>query len=257
MTSGDKAITEAYSANADFWVKVIRERRDKYQTDLVDRALLAAVGPCEGRVFLDAGCGEGYFSRMLAARGAARVHGVDSCPELVDAARSFAGEDASRTAYHLADAAALPLPDGAVDVVVANRLPHGLDDPGKRFHEFARVLRPGGLLVFLALHPCFYTARGAADPLSAQEYFAPRLVVQHFDVDGMVSPQPSVQRFFSLEEHTSFLFDAGFHIVGLCEPRPTQDQVARDQWWREHFTRPLFLLLSCRRDGAEGSRPGP
>jgi ubiquinone/menaquinone biosynthesis C-methylase UbiE len=247
MTTGDPAITEAYSANAAFWVKIIRERRDKYQVGLVDRALLEAIGPCEGKVFLDAGCGEGYFSRELARRGAAHVHGVDSCEELVAAAGSFANVDNPQITYHVADVASLPLPDSSVDVVVANRLPHGLADPDKRFFEFARVLRPGGHLVSLSLHPCFYTARDAGDAeFSTHEYFGGRIVVQHFEVDGLVSPEPSVQRFFSLEEHTNMLLKAGFCITGLAEPRPTEEQIESDPWWQKHFRRPLFLLLRCR-----------
>lgn len=244
MAVGDPEIREAYAANAAFWTRIIREGRDKYQTGLVDRALLEAIGPCEGKVFLDAGCGEGYFSRELAHRGAKHIHGIDACAELINIARTLA--DPAIT-YCTADVAALPLPDDSVDVVVANRLPHGLADPGKRFFEFARVLRPGGRLVFLALHPCYYTARGTDnDAPPVEEYFGRRTVIQHFEVDGIASPEPSVQRFFSLEEHVNMILRAGFVIAGLAEPRPTAEQLDTDPWWREHYTQPLFLLLECR-----------
>lgn len=244
MTAGDPQITDAYAANAAFWTQIIREGRDKYQTGLVDRALFEAIGPCRGKTFLDAGCGEGYFSRELARRGAKRVHAVDACVELVAAARA---DPRPAIACHVADVAALPLQDSSVDVVVANRLPHSLTAPGERFCEFARVLRPGGLLVSLSLHPCYYTARDSQKAVpTVEEYFGGRTVVQHFEVDGLVSPKPSVQRFFSLEEHVGLLLRAGFVVTGLAEPRPTAEQLDADPWWREHYTRPLFLLLKAR-----------
>ena len=68
-----------------YWVKVIRERRDRYRTELTDKAVLDAVGACEGLRVLDAGCGEGYLARTLADRGA-DVTGVDVSQGLIDAA---------------------------------------------------------------------------------------------------------------------------------------------------------------------------
>src|SRR5689334_11728513 len=47
---------------------------------------LAAVGDVSGLAVLDAGCGEGYLSRILAQRGA-QVTGVDISPKLIEMAR--------------------------------------------------------------------------------------------------------------------------------------------------------------------------
>lgn len=248
MAVGDAEITEAYAANAQFWIRVIREGRDRYQTGLVDRALLEAVGECDGRVFLDAGCGEGYFARELARRGAAHVYGVDACAELISAAESYQHPPLANVTYHVADVGSLPLPDSSVDTIITNRLPHGIADHQSRFFEFARVLRPRGMLISLALHPCFYTARDSKTALSPGEYFGGRIVVQNFEVDGALSPCPSIQRFFPLAEHTNMILRAGFTITGLQEPHPSADQYASDPWWHENFTRPVFLLLQCQRE---------
>src|SRR5882762_10163043 len=66
-----------WDANASFWVQIIREHRDKYRNELTDRAMLKAIGEPAGLAVLDAGCGEGYLSRILASNGAT-VTGVDS-----------------------------------------------------------------------------------------------------------------------------------------------------------------------------------
>ena len=52
--------------------------------------MLEACGDVTGMRVLDSGCGEGRFSRILAARGAAYVLGVDLCEPMVAAAKELA-----------------------------------------------------------------------------------------------------------------------------------------------------------------------
>jgi SAM-dependent methyltransferase len=200
-------------------------------------------------VVVDAGCGEGSLVRRLAEDGARYVHGVDTCPEFIESARAHPGHRPESATFHHADVAALPLPAAAADLVVANRLPHGLRRPEERFREFARVLKPTGRLILLGMHPCFYVPRadraaGTEVPVAA--YLDGRTVEQRFSVAGRVSPGASVQRLFSLEAYVGMLTGAGFAITQLYEPHPTDRQRQENPWWEENFVRPLFLLLECR-----------
>ncbi|MBF4998201.1 class I SAM-dependent methyltransferase [Nocardia sp. BSTN01] len=246
---GDEPISDAYAANAEFWIRIVRDDLDPYRSGLTDPALLALIGDCTGLHILDAGCGEGCLTRELTTRGAGFVHGVDTCAEFVAAAASHPAHDPARARFRQADVAALPLPDDSVDLVVANRLPHGLSDPGRRFVEFARVVRPAGRLVMMTMHPCFYVARGerscAGTGFTIGDYFAGRAVQQRFEVAGTRSPAASVQALYSLETTIGMLTTAGFAITAVREPRPTDRQRRDNPWWDEHFTRPLFLLLEC------------
>ncbi|MGV9674438.1 class I SAM-dependent methyltransferase [Nocardia sp. NPDC003482] len=247
---GDEKVTAAYARNAEFWIEIVRERLDPLQTELTDPALLEAIGPAADLRVLDAGCGEGAFARELIRRGAGHVYGVDTCAEFIAAARAHPEADAARSTFLHADVADLPLPDGSVDLVVANRLPNGIAQPERRFHEFHRVLSPNGRLLLLGMHPCFYRARAERNtdadlPLDA--YFGVRTVEQRFTVAGRVSPCPSHQTFYSLETYVGMITSAGFAITGLREPRPTPEQRRSDPWWDRNFTRPLFLLLDCLR----------
>jgi len=52
-----------------------------------------------------------------------------------------------------ANAAALPLREASVDLVLSNLVLHWCDDPDAVFAECRRVLRPGGLLTFTTLGP--------------------------------------------------------------------------------------------------------
>jgi SAM-dependent methyltransferase len=124
-----------------------------------------------GQKVLDAGCGEGHMARNLTALGA--DVGVDACRGLVEAARRFPPGGS----FVCGSVDALPLDDAVFDLVVCNHLFSHLHDPAGAIREFGRVLRSGGRLVILTLHPCFYTENsegGGRDSVPASRYFASR-----------------------------------------------------------------------------------
>jgi 2-polyprenyl-3-methyl-5-hydroxy-6-metoxy-1,4-benzoquinol methylase len=243
VDAGTELTRERWEANAAYWVKIIREGRDRYRTELTDDALVEAVGECAGLRVLDAGCGEGYLTRRLAALGA-HVAGMDICRGLVEAAAGLGG------AYACASVDALPIGDGTLDLVVCNHLFSHLPDPSGAIAEFGRVLRGGGRLVVLTLHPCFYneaSERGAADSVPASRYFTARGIDQHFVVDGLESPSVITSWLRPLEYYSATLRDAGFVITDIREPRPSQERLRTDPWWREGFPTALFILLTAER----------
>jgi malonyl-CoA O-methyltransferase len=101
---------------------------------------------------LDVGCGTGYCTRALAKRySRAKIIGVDLAPAMLEAAE--AQESWRRRARYLAgDAEALPVASHSVDLVFSN-LAIQWCDPDRVFAEFARVLRPGGVLMFTTFGP--------------------------------------------------------------------------------------------------------
>jgi 2-polyprenyl-3-methyl-5-hydroxy-6-metoxy-1,4-benzoquinol methylase len=141
-----------WDANASFWVQIIRENRDKYRNDLTDPAMLRAIGEPSNITVLDAGCGEGYLSRMLAKRGAT-VTGVDSSKRLIEAARTRSYADVSSVSFDVASVDELPYSDGTFDLVVCNHLVNDLYDPSGPINEFARVLHNDGRLIILYATP--------------------------------------------------------------------------------------------------------
>ncbi|MGW0516398.1 methyltransferase domain-containing protein [Crossiella sp. NPDC003009] len=107
-----------------------------------EAAYAALLPHCAGATVLEAGCGEGYGADLIASV-AARVVGLDY-DELTVAhvAKAY-----PRVAVLRGNLAALPLADGAVDVVANLQvIEHLWDQPGF-LAECLRVLRPGGRLL--------------------------------------------------------------------------------------------------------------
>ena len=102
----------------------------------------------QGR-WLDAGCGSGYFARMLAGAGA-DVHGVDGASEMVLAARAAAADHpaADQLSFdHIKSVEALPFDTGSFDGLLSLSVLEYVPDPQQALSEYARVLRPGGRMV--------------------------------------------------------------------------------------------------------------
>jgi 2-polyprenyl-6-hydroxyphenyl methylase/3-demethylubiquinone-9 3-methyltransferase len=94
----------------------------------------------------DIGCGAGTQSIMWAEMGH-RVHGVDINQPLLDLARRRAEQCGREIEFCVGSAAALPWPDRSMDVCLAPELLEHVHEWRECLQEFARVLRPGGVLV--------------------------------------------------------------------------------------------------------------
>ena len=110
----------------------------------------AAVAP--GEHVVDVGCGTGNAALIAAASGA-RVTGVDPAPRLLEVARAEAAERGLHATFAVGDAAALPLEDGAADVVLSVFGVIFAPDPRAAAAEMARVSAPRGRIVLSAWIP--------------------------------------------------------------------------------------------------------
>jgi 2-polyprenyl-6-hydroxyphenyl methylase/3-demethylubiquinone-9 3-methyltransferase len=101
-----------------------------------------------GKDWLDAGCGSGTLARYLVEAGA-RVLGVDAAEEMITLARELSSQDVAGSLRfeHIATIAHLPLSDQSLDGILCSSVLEYVPDPAACLTEFARVLRPGGLLV--------------------------------------------------------------------------------------------------------------
>lgn len=123
-------------------------RGDAWGTWQIPEAELGLLGDVAGKDVLELGCGAARFSIALAARGA-RCVGLDYSERQLEHARGLGAD------FRLVHAAAedVPLPDGCFDVVFSDHGALSWGEPSRVVPEAARVLRPGGLLVFNVTSP--------------------------------------------------------------------------------------------------------
>ncbi len=95
---------------------------------------------------MEVGTGPGFFAILLRELGY-DVTAIDLTPAMLAEAKKNAGELAGRICWMEMNAEALDFADATFDVVVSRNLTWNLPHPEKAYAEWARVLKPGGLLL--------------------------------------------------------------------------------------------------------------
>jgi len=111
--------------------------------------LLAAAALQPGERVLDLACGTGVVTRLAAEKvgSAGRVVGADVAADMIAVARSVAAPTGVEIEWHEADAASLPFPDDAFDVVLCQMGLMFMEDRAGALTEARRVLASAGRLV--------------------------------------------------------------------------------------------------------------
>ena len=111
-----------------------------------------------GQHVLDVACGTGNTAIPLARRGAL-VTGVDIAPNLLVQARERAAAENLSIQFDEGDAEHLPYPDLAFDAVTTMFGAMFAPRPDLVASEFARVLKPGGLLAMANWNPASFSGQ--------------------------------------------------------------------------------------------------
>ncbi len=143
-------LSESWNLNAEAWTQSVREGRIESRRTVTDQAIIDAVTTLHPVRVLDAGCGEGWLARRLAAQGIA-VTGFDGSAPLIERAREAGGGHFVVCSYE--QFCADPLVVGKdYDAVVFNfALLSEAIAPVLR--AAASLLAPGGSVVIQTLHP--------------------------------------------------------------------------------------------------------
>ncbi|QWP77462.1 malonyl-ACP O-methyltransferase BioC [Lysobacter sp. K5869] len=142
-------------------------------------------------VVVDVGCGPGHLSAAMQKRWPrAQVIALDlALPMLREARDNFGGGGwrerllggARRPEAVCADARALPLRDGSVDVLFSNLCLQWVEDLPAVFAGFRRVLKPGGLLLVSTFGPdTLFELRGAFAEADAAPHVSPFASIAQF-----------------------------------------------------------------------------
>ncbi|AKT38466.1 class I SAM-dependent methyltransferase [Chondromyces crocatus] len=214
-------------------------------------ATLDLLGPVEGQRVLDAACGPGICSEILARQGAT-VHGFDVTPEMIALARArCAGLPVELTEGDMS-APLHWLEDGAFDKILCSLALDYLEVLTPTLREFFRVTRPGGTLTFSMGHPM---GDWNHPEIRGEGAYHER---RHFGLhwSGFGEPRPFVESYRRpLAEILNALVDPGWILDRVVEPLPLPEMKAvAPRLYEELSLAPVFLCIRARKPG-EPSTP--
>jgi ubiquinone/menaquinone biosynthesis C-methylase UbiE len=176
-------------------------------------AIGAPLGDVNGLDVVELGCGTAYFSAQLAYRGARPV-GVDPTPaQLATAHRMM---ERTGVTFPLVESPGerVPLPDAAFDLAVSEFGASLWADPALWVPEAARLLRPGGRLVFLTNSFLSYLCGiDASDGGTSETLQRPQLGSYRMEWAG----EQSVEYHLSHGDWIDVLRRSGFEVERLVE----------------------------------------
>lgn len=149
---GRSELAARYDDAAAGWERRIRRLGHPARCRALMQRVLAGL-PAEGPVrALDCGTGTGAMALALAeaARVPVAVDAVDLSRAMLARAGARLRQAGVAAALQLADAEALPYPDGTFDLTMAGHIVEHLAHPDRAVAEMVRVTRPGGLVLVLA-----------------------------------------------------------------------------------------------------------
>ena len=202
-----------------------------------------------GMKAIELGCGTGYVSAWMARRGA-QVVGVDVSSEQLETAKRLAADHAVDLTLLLASAEAVPEPDESFDFAISEYGAAIWCDPEVWIPEAARLLRPGGKLVFLGTHPlltCCYGLDGsAATPELVRDWFDMR----RFDWTGVSVDPGGIEFNLTTADWMRLFRRAGLTIDDYIEVR-APDSAAEERFdvppsWAKRFPSEQVWKLTRR-----------
>jgi SAM-dependent methyltransferase len=180
---------------------------------------------------VELGCGTAYVSAWLARRGAHPV-GVDPTPGQLRIARQFQGEVGLPFPLVLAAGEAVPLRAGCFDLVISEYGAAIWADPYRWIPEAARLLRPGGELLFLGNSTLLMLCMPEQEGLAASD----RLLRPQFGMHRFEWPDdPTVEFHLGHGDWIRLLRANDFVIEDLLELRPpasarSDDSFVTTEW---------------------------
>lgn len=181
----------------------------------------------DGLDALELGCGTGYVSAWLARRGARPV-GIDNSERQLETARRLQREHGLEFPLIHGNAESVPFPDASFDLAISEYGACLWADPYKWVPEAARLVRPGGRLIFLTNSLLTYLCVPDTD---AEGPATARLRRPLFDMYRMEWPDdPSVDFHLPHGEWIRLLRANGFEVEELSELQP-EDTAATSYPW--------------------------
>jgi len=213
------------------------------------------LGDVAGLEVLDLACGEGFYTRLIAKAGAAKLVGVDISAEMIALAQELEAREPLNIDYSCCDVAELP-ELGSFDLVSAAYLLHYAPDISslrKMIQRIASCLRPGGRFVAINENPdqnfsahAGYTQYGFNKNSKAAQQDGAAMTY------SMVSGRKMIR--FDVYYYTRATYEKLFREAGFREVQwvslqldPAAAERYGADYWQEYMGNPPVIGLVCTR----------
>jgi SAM-dependent methyltransferase len=167
----------------------------------------------EGLDTIELGCGTGYVSAWLARRGARPV-GIDNSERQLATARRLQAEHGVAFPLHHGNAEQTPFDDDSFDLAISEYGASIWCDPRVWIPEAARILRPGGELIFLVNSVLAVLCLGdLATDVAGDRLMRPQRGMHRFDWPD----DDSIEFHLSHGEQLRLLRSCGFEVEDIIE----------------------------------------
>ncbi len=238
---------------AQRWDAVAKEYADrcsKYGDINKDAVLIPVImrmlGPVSGKTILDAGCGEGFLSRLLAEQGASVV-AVDYSQEMLEIARQRTPKRLGIDYQHANIESLALFEDGAFDIVVSSCVIHDLPDYQSAIQEMHRVLVPTGVFILAMMHPCFSSqGQWIRDSKGNKLYWK---VDGYFYEGGFEEawlPRSDKKLIYfhrTLSSYFKTITGAGFSVEEVVEPKPSEETIKKHPGFADDLRMSHFIVF--------------
>ncbi len=224
--------------SADAWIASVGEQGDWTRRTFLDAVMLDR-GVAIGGRFLDVGCGEGRFVRMLQDRGMSGS-GIDPVPSLIETAQKRDPEGD----YAIGFGEKLAFDEASFDLTIAYLSLIDIEDYRTAIAEMARVTKPGGSLLIANL-TSFFTAgkwsrslTGAAKSFQMDDYSKERATREKWAGIDILNWHRPLSAYFE-----AFLGN-DLQLTHFSEPTPPPvDDAKHDRYTRV----PGFLVMEWKK----------
>src|SRR3989338_5366555 len=246
---------------ANWYHEHVSESDNKYHEKVIKPNLLRVLGDVKDKRILDVACGQGFFSRALAAAGA-DVTGADIAPELIAIGKKLGPANIH---YLAAPASRMPLPDSSFDAAICVLALQNIKDLSGALAQVSHLLKQGGAFVIVLNHPAFRIPRhsqwgfdpdGSPDSGGAGIQFRRvdrYLSESSYTIQMHPGSDPSATTLSyhrPLQLYMKELAKHGFVLAGLEEwisHRVSEKGPRRDAEDRARKEFPLFLMLKAQK----------
>ena len=234
MKISNQDVIQSWSQVSDQEIEAHGESGDFFRLHLLNPELLKLLGNVSGKTILDAGCGNGYLSRMLARKGA-QMTGVEPADALLKYAFAKEQENPFGIQYLQQDLSTFNS-EHKFDVVVSNMVFMDIPEYENAMQNCINALKSHGSFIFSISHPCF---EDVGDQWESQK----QLIVKEYFKEYEVKQNHGYSFHRPLSMYINLIIKSGCEIVEMIEPQLDENIAKENPRGERDVHVPSFIIV--------------